>query len=60
MSLRGWRNSFRRKKSTSTRIQELFLETEFTEAELKKWYRKFKKENPNGYITLAEIKNILR
>ncbi|XP_075247916.1 hippocalcin-like protein 4 isoform X2 [Convolutriloba macropyga] len=48
-----------RKPSKAEKISELLQNTEFSLEELKKWHKKFKRENPSGKVTCKEIKEIL-
>ena len=45
--------------SKAQRLKEVLKETDFSEEEIKKWYKKFTKENPSKQITVNEVKQIL-
>ena len=47
------------RQSKAQRLKEVLKETDFSEEDIKKWYKKFTKENPSKQITVNEVKQIL-
>ena len=53
------RISEQRRSTKAEKIEALLENTDFSAEELKRWHKKFKKENPSGKITKKEIQDIL-
>ncbi|XP_063726673.1 neuronal calcium sensor 1-like [Symsagittifera roscoffensis] len=51
--------SEQRRSTKAEKIEALLENTDFSAEELKRWHKKFKKENPSGKITKKEIQDIL-